>query len=159
MEYVSNKLATHYFSICGHRVGANEAVDNCTFARPACQQSDRQNNPRLWLQASSGCDSVIEMRTRMQQLPTPTVMGGLAALGGAVLWQLGIEFERAWMRSYDGPLPGDEALPHDAFIGSRAEARQHAQIDPATRHTGKQRRWVAKHHPRAVRPSGARRLA
>jgi hypothetical protein len=31
----------------------------------------------------------------------------LAVLGGLV-WRVGLEFERAWLRSYAGPAPGDD---------------------------------------------------
>jgi hypothetical protein len=57
-------------------------------------------------------------------------------LGGVALWQLGIEFERAWMRSYDGPLAGE------LRVDDRAESRPRALLDePAG--AGGERRWVA----------------
>jgi hypothetical protein len=63
------------------------------------------------------------------------------------VWQIGIEFERAWMRSYHGPLIGErptggfDELPE----GSPVEAR----LPPVN----ERRRWVRGHHPRlATRP-------
>jgi hypothetical protein len=86
------------------------------------------------------------MQTRIQEMPVPAVAGGLLVLGAA-LWQLGIEFERAWMRSYDGPLIG-ETIAQDG--GRVAHGTQH---DPSVQAIGKQRRWVANHHPRSVSPA------
>jgi hypothetical protein len=92
------------------------------------------------------------MQTRIAELPAPAIAGGLVVLGGVALWQLGIEFERAWIRSYDGPLLGDTI----AGNGSRAPQRaEHGQAIPGS---GANRRWVANHHPRAVPPSGTRGL-
>jgi hypothetical protein len=81
------------------------------------------------------------MQTRIRERSVPAVAGSLAVLGGVVLWQLGIEFERAWMRSYDGPLLG-ETLPLDVMP-------QPAQIDESMRRLGERRRWVRVHHPRS----------
>ena len=49
------------------------------------------------------------MQKRMQQVPVPVpaLAGGVALLGGVAVWQLGVELERAWLRSYDGPLEGE----------------------------------------------------
>jgi hypothetical protein len=77
--------------------------------------------------------------TRAHELPVSAVAGGLAVLGGVALWQLGIEFERAWMRSYDGPLAGEP--------GSGAESQPRALLDEPAGADGK-RRWVATQHPR-----------
>jgi hypothetical protein len=76
------------------------------------------------------------MQTRIGDLPGPAVAGGLAVLGGVALWQLGIEFERAWMRSYEEPLMGDP-LP-DGPAGA-AQAFQSARAPEAL---GEHRRWV-----------------
>jgi len=61
-------------------------------------------------------------------------------LGGVALWQLGIEFERAWMRSYDGPLAGELGV-------GDPESQPHARLDePAG--AGGERRWIATRQPR-----------
>lgn len=90
------------------------------------------------------------MQARIADLPAPAVAGGLALLGGLLLWQLGIEFERAWMRSYDGPLLGD-SIPEN-----HSHTPQLTQHAPASPSIGKHRRWVINHHPRAVPSGGAR---
>jgi hypothetical protein len=84
------------------------------------------------------------MHTRIRARPVPAVAGGLAVLGGVALWQLGIEFERAWMRSYDGPLLG-ETLP-----GTGEAVSQPTQIDESIPALGERRRWVRAHHPRGI---------
>lgn len=89
------------------------------------------------------------MQTRIQEMPVPAVAGGLLLLGAA-LWHLGIEFERAWMRSYDGPLIG-ETIAQD-----HGPVAQGAQSGSSVQPIDKQRRWVANHHPRSAPPSGAR---
>jgi hypothetical protein len=90
------------------------------------------------------------MQTRIQEMPLPAVAGGLLVVGAA-LWQLGIEFERAWMRSYDGPLIG-ETIAED-----RGRAAHGTQRGRSVQPIGKPRRWVANHHPRSA-PSSARGL-
>ena len=87
------------------------------------------------------------MQTRITELPAPAVAGGLVVLGGVALWQLGIEFERAWTRSCDGPLLGDTAAENRSRVAQRARRG---------RTIGEHRRWVANHHPRAVPPNGTR---
>jgi hypothetical protein len=72
--------------------------------------------------------------------------GGLAVAGGLALWQLGIEFERAWLRSDEGPLLGD-ALAEPT--GSAGEASQPTGDEHSTGTPGGRRRWVATHHPRS----------
>jgi hypothetical protein len=84
------------------------------------------------------------MQTRIRELPVPAVAGGLVALGGVALWQLGIEFERAWMRSYEEPLPGDR-LP-----GNRASAPQLGQSVRTSTTIGEHRRWLKRNHPLEV---------
>ncbi|HXN38129.1 MAG TPA: hypothetical protein VN892_08825 [Solirubrobacteraceae bacterium] len=86
------------------------------------------------------------MQTRIQEMPLPAVAGGLLVVGAA-LWQLGIEFERAWMRSYDGPLIG-ETIAED-----HGRVAHGTQRDPSVPPIGNQRRWVANHHPRSVAPA------
>lgn len=90
------------------------------------------------------------MQTRIGQVPA--MAGGLAVLsslaGGVAMWQLGIEFERAWMRSYCGPLL-DES-PTGEFPQPPRDTRAEHQAPAATQ----RRRWVAGHHPRlAPRPA------
>ena len=78
------------------------------------------------------------MQTRMQELPKPAVAGGLALLGGVAMWQLGVEFERAWLRSCDGPLLGE--TPWGDEIDSSHEPASAAGERAAER---RRRRWVA----------------
>lgn len=68
------------------------------------------------------------------------VAGGAAVLAGVTLWQLGIEFERAWIRSYDSPMLGETG------DGELASPQQRAQIAGAVRAEGERRRWVANPH-------------
>ncbi len=82
------------------------------------------------------------MQTRMQELPGPAVAGGLALLGGVAVWQLGVELERAWLRSYEGPLEGETVTGEDAD----ATPRSRPDEEPAAER-GK-RRWVAGSQPR-----------
>ena len=77
------------------------------------------------------------MQTRMQELPKPAVAGGLALLGGVAMWQLGVEFERAWLRSCEGPLLG-ETPSGDEIDASRGPASAGERAAERGR-----RRWVA----------------
>jgi hypothetical protein len=92
------------------------------------------------------------MRTRIGDLPGPAVAaGGLAVLGGVTFRRLGIEFERAWLRSYEGPLLGE----------SRADGEvRHRAVDGRGSVTASERRWVspqqARIAPRATRVSRSR---
>lgn len=81
-----------------------------------------------------------QLQTRAHELQVSAVVGGLAVLGGVALWQLGIEFERAWMRSYDGPLEGE-------LGGGDPEPQPSARPDEPTSASG-ERRWVASRQPR-----------
>jgi hypothetical protein len=83
------------------------------------------------------------MQTRMQELPKPAVAGGLALLGVAA-WQLGVEFERAWLRSCDGPLIGETLAGEDA--GASLEFAQETARAPSAERG--RRRWVAGRQPR-----------
>jgi hypothetical protein len=83
------------------------------------------------------------MQTRIRERPAPAV-AGLAVIGGVAVWQLGLEFERAWLRSYDGPLLG-ETLPE-----TRGAAPEPASGDGSTRARDGSRRWVTEHHPRRL---------
>ncbi len=90
------------------------------------------------------------MQTRIGQVPA--MAGGLAVLssvaGGVAIWQLGIEFERAWMRSYHGPLLDESAT------GDFQEPAKDTHVERPTRAASQRRRWVAGHHPRlAPRPA------
>jgi hypothetical protein len=76
------------------------------------------------------------LQTRTRELPASALAGGFVVLGGVALWQLGIAFERAWMRSYDGPLLGE------ASVGERVDSPRRTQIDPVPSATG-ERRWIA----------------
>jgi hypothetical protein len=93
------------------------------------------------------------MLTRIQERPVPAVAGSLAVLAGVALWQLGIEFERAWIRSYNGPLLG-ETLP-----GASAAVGEQTHLERSTPALGKRRRWVPKHHPRGFTPERNRASA
>jgi len=87
------------------------------------------------------------MQTRIQELPVtgPALAGGLAVLGGVALWQLGVEFERAWLRSYDGPLEG-ETLAGEPILAARG-AEVAASAAPAAA-AERERRWVKAQQPR-----------
>jgi hypothetical protein len=85
------------------------------------------------------------MQTRIRELPGSAVAaGGLAVLGCVTLRQLGIEFERAWMRSYDGPLVGE--MP-----SGNEDPKPSARISNADETVGGRRRWVSPHEPRITR--------
>jgi hypothetical protein len=71
------------------------------------------------------------------------VAGGIALLTGAFVWRLGIEFERMWIRSYDGPLVGEPPTHED--LGSRDVYER--KSTPAG---GGRRRWLSNHHPRST---------
>jgi predicted oxidoreductase len=81
------------------------------------------------------------MPTRIRELPAPAVAGGLALLGGVALWQIGIEFERAWIRTDGGPLIGE----HFAGETSGVAGGGHATAAVAER-----RRWVDAQQPRVA---------
>jgi hypothetical protein len=84
------------------------------------------------------------MQTRIRELRWPAMAGGCTVLGGVAVWQLGIEFERAWMRSYDGPLLGE------SLAGDSDETQLQAEIDAVPPARG-ERRWVSEHdRPRIV---------
>ncbi len=84
------------------------------------------------------------MQTRIGELRGPAMVGGCAVLGGVMVWQLGIEFERAWMRSYDGLLLGE------SLAGEGDATQPQAEIDAAPP-AGGERRWVSEHgRPRLV---------
>jgi len=57
--------------------------------------------------AAAFSDETHLMQTTRRKLRLPAATGGLALVGGLALWQLGIEFEEAWMRSYEQPMLGD----------------------------------------------------
>jgi hypothetical protein len=84
------------------------------------------------------------LQTKTPELPAAAVVGGVAVLAGVAVWQLGIEFERAWIRSYDQPLLGEARI--DELVG----APQPAQTGPMRPATGKRRRWVADPHAQGV---------
>jgi hypothetical protein len=90
--------------------------------------------------ATGGRNARREMQTRIQELPVtgPALAGGLAVLGGVALWQLGIGFERAWLRSYDGPLEGETLAGEPIRAAQGAETAAPAASAAAER----ERRWV-----------------
>jgi len=89
------------------------------------------------------------MQTRIQELPGPALAGGLVVLGGVALWQLGVEFERAWLRSYDAPLVGESPSGELLEASSPAEPGEQANGRPAEA-APDQRRWVAPRQPRVA---------
>jgi hypothetical protein len=94
------------------------------------------------------------MQTRIRELPGPAVAaGGLAVLGCVTLRQLAIEFERAWMRSYDGPLLGELPAGHE-------DPQHSASASDADETTSERRRWVSPYEsriaPRVVRTTRSR---
>jgi hypothetical protein len=86
------------------------------------------------------------MKTRLSDMPVSAVAGGLALVGVAA-WQMGIEFERAWLRSCDGLLM-DETL--EQVSGS-------PRVDQPLDAGGERRRWVARERLRLA--PGPARLA
>ncbi len=87
------------------------------------------------------------MQTRIRERQAPAV-AGLAVIGGVAVWQLGLEFERAWLRSYEGPLLG-ETLP--GLTQTPGAAAELASGDGSTTAQDGHRRWVTEHHPRRLR--------
>ncbi len=79
------------------------------------------------------------MQTRIQELPVPALAGGLAVIGGVALWQLGVEFERAWLRSYDGPLEGETRAGEPLAVAATC-VPEVLETAPAGAERG--RRWV-----------------
>jgi hypothetical protein len=79
-----------------------------------------------------------------RELPLAAIAGGAAVLAGVTLWQLGIEFERAWIRSYDSPMLGETA------VGALTGSLQHAPIGRASPTGAERRRWVANHDTRRI---------
>lgn len=65
-------------------------------------------------------------------------------LAGVAVWQLGIEFERAWVRSYDAPVLGEPRI--DELLA--APQRDQTALAPGV--TGQRRRWVASPHARGA---------
>jgi hypothetical protein len=91
------------------------------------------------------------MQSRIGDLPGPAVAAGsLAVLGGVTLRRLGIEFERAWLRSSEGPLQGESAPEHGELRGPAEDAGANISA-------GARRRWVSPQQsriaPRATRVS------
>jgi hypothetical protein len=72
-----------------------------------------------------------------RELPLTAIAGGAAVLASVTLWQLGIEFERAWIRSYDSPMLGESR--------GRAleDSLRHAPVPRASAAAVERRRWVA----------------
>ncbi len=79
-----------------------------------------------------------------RELPLTAIAGGAAVLAGVTLWQLGIEFERAWIRSYDSPMLGETA------VGALQGSLQHAPTGQANPTGNERRRWVANHDARRI---------
>jgi len=76
------------------------------------------------------------MQTRIGDLPAPAVAAGsLAVLGGVTLRRLGIEFERAWLRGYDGPQQGEST--------AAGELRRRADTKSENVTASARRRWVS----------------
>jgi hypothetical protein len=84
------------------------------------------------------------LQTKTRELPLMAVAGGAAVLAGVVLWQLGIEFEREWIRSRERPVLGE------ADVNQFLIPRQVGQIGQASSVDGERRRWVANHHVRGA---------
>jgi hypothetical protein len=83
----------------------------------------------------------------MGELPVSALAGGLALLGGVAAWQLGVEFERAWLRSCD-------ELPVGETLEQVCESPRAGQTPGAS---DERRRWVARKGLRLV--PGPARLA
>lgn len=65
-------------------------------------------------------DGVQPMQTPTRELSRLAVAGGIAVLAGVAVWQLGIELERGWLRSEDGPALGDTFVGHRGDVSQRA---------------------------------------
>jgi len=59
------------------------------------------------------------MRSPIGEVSTATVTAGLTLAAGVALWRLGIEFERAWLRSLEEAMPG-ASLPARAVTETQA---------------------------------------
>ena len=68
------------------------------------------------------------LQTNTRGLALTAVAGGAAILAGMTVRQLGIEFERAWLRSYDSPMLGETAV--DGLNDSSQYARI-GQLNPS----------------------------
>lgn len=87
------------------------------------------------------------MHTRIRERQVPAVAGSLAVAGGVALWQLGIELERAWLRSDEGPLIGETVAESVTAVGGSSQPTGNERSGKAP---GGHRRWVAEHHPRSL---------
>ena len=84
------------------------------------------------------------MHRRPGDLQALALTGSVTVLGGVALWRLGREFERAWMRTYDGPLWGER------LDGANDQLVHRAQLSQEIPSLGRHRRWVVRHHPRGL---------
>lgn len=85
------------------------------------------------------------LQNKTPELPLTAVAGGAAVLAGVALWQLAIECERAWLRSYERPLLGEEGA------GAPPGSSQRPQLGHPLSTGGERRRWVANaHHARSA---------
>lgn len=83
------------------------------------------------------------LQTKTRELPLTAVAGGAAVLAGVALWQLGIEFEREWIRSHERPVLGEAGVDRFLLPGQRAQIGRASPV-------GERRRWVANHHARGA---------
>jgi hypothetical protein len=94
----------------------------------------------------------VSASVEARELQLTAIAGGAALLAGVTLWQLGIECERAWIRSYDSPMLGETAL--GGLSGSLQET-----CAPVARRDStevERRRWVTNADARRM-PHGPRR--
>lgn len=82
--------------------------------------------------------------TKTRELPLTAVAASALVLASVTMWQLGLEFERAWLRSYDMPLLGESGA------GKRHGSLQAAHIDQVSPTSLQPRRWVANHDSRPM---------
>jgi hypothetical protein len=96
----------------------------------------------------------VSASVEARELQLTAIAGGAALLAGVTLWQLGIECERAWIRSYESPMLGETGL---GGLNSSLQ-RTCAPIDQLDSTELERRRWVTNadarrmpHRPRQTR--------
>jgi len=93
------------------------------------------------------------VQTRPRDLAASTVAGTVALLLGVTIWRLGIEFERAWLRSYEDAYEASDDLQAQLLDRGLTAARQDKDARPLARGTLRGR--VPQHARAAARVVGA----
>jgi len=87
------------------------------------------------------------VQTPARDLAASTVAGAVALLFGVTIWRLGIEFERAWLRSYEDAYEASDDLQAQPLDRGLTAARQGRDARPLARGTLRGR---APRHARAT---------